>query len=194
MADDGEDKGGDALWQQAMAGVAPLKKGAERPAVSLPKRPASTQAIRRIERPLTEDIAPKTQAEPVALDRKRQRKISAGKQSIDTVLDLHGMTQEQAFIALKKGLLHAHAAGKKTMIVITGKGGVRFSQSSDTPVSYRKRSDFALQEGVLRQRLPEWLKGPDCQPFVESFGPAAPHHGGDGAFYVLVRKRKGQIS
>ncbi len=78
------------------------------------------------------------------------------------------MTQAEAYAALKS-FIHAAAAQKKrTVLVITGKGR-RF-------------------EGVLRQKLPQWLSEPDMARHVLALTPAQPKDGGTGAFYLRLRK------
>ncbi|WP_369408052.1 hypothetical protein [Kordiimonas gwangyangensis] len=37
--------------------------------------------------------------------------------------------------------------------------------------------------------VPLWLEGPDLKPFIQSYGTASPDHGGDGALYVILRRR-----
>jgi DNA-nicking Smr family endonuclease len=81
-------------------------------------------------------------------------------------LDLHGLTHDGAYRALLRFLFGAQAAGHKLVLVITGKGG------------------------VLRERLPLWLGQAELQPLVAGVNKAHVKHGGDGAFYVLLRRHK----
>jgi DNA-nicking Smr family endonuclease len=43
-------------------------------------------------------------------------------------------------------------------------------------------------EGVLRQRLPEWLGEPEIRPVVSGFAQAHRMHGGAGAYYVFLKR------
>jgi DNA-nicking Smr family endonuclease len=45
-------------------------------------------------------------------------------------------------------------------------------------------------EGVLRQALPRWLNMPDLRERVLAFASAHPRHGGAGAFYILLKRRR----
>ncbi|MBI3441862.1 MAG: Smr/MutS family protein [Proteobacteria bacterium] len=84
-------------------------------------------------------------------------------------LDLHGMTQEEAYQALCWFIPKAAAQGKRMLLVITGKGGPQ-------------------TEGVLKRMLPLWLENPALQSHVQSIMAATPQDGGAGAFYIQLRK------
>jgi DNA-nicking Smr family endonuclease len=44
--------------------------------------------------------------------------------------------------------------------------------------------------GVLRAQMPRWLNEPRLRRRVLSFQTAQPRHGGEGAFYLLLRRKK----
>jgi DNA-nicking Smr family endonuclease len=81
---------------------------------------------------------------------------------------LHGHTQESARNALARFLQAAQARGDRTVIVITGVG----------------RSG----EGVLKQRVPEWLAERDLRALTSGFAQAHRTHGGAGAYYVFLKR------
>jgi DNA-nicking Smr family endonuclease len=83
------------------------------------------------------------------------------------------MTQHQARAALAAFLRRLHARGGRCGLVITGKG----------------RSAGGAGEGVLRRRLPEWLAEPDLAALGAGYAPAHRRHGGEGAWYVFVKRR-----
>ena len=60
------------------------------------------------------------------------------------------------------------------VLVITGKG--------------TRGGDF--ERGVLRRQIPFWLRSPQLRDAVLGFETAGPAHGGDGAFYVLLRRAR----
>jgi DNA-nicking Smr family endonuclease len=43
---------------------------------------------------------------------------------------------------------------------------------------------------VLRRLVPEWLRDPQLRVFVVSHTEASPKHGGGGALYVTIRRRR----
>lgn len=104
-------------------------------------------------------------------DRPTHRKISKGRVDIQARIDLHGLTQNDAYELLYGFLLSAHARGLKHVMVITGKGR-----------SYGS-------EGVLKQAVPHWFSTPLFRLLVSAYEDAAHHHGGHGALYVRLRKQ-----
>jgi DNA-nicking Smr family endonuclease len=97
-------------------------------------------------------------------------KLARGRLPIEARVDLHGMTQDEAYSLLFSFLHRAHASGLRYVLVITGKGS---SSGGD---------------GVLRRSVPAWLATPAFRMFVSSHEHAARHHGGSGAIYVRLRK------
>lgn len=108
------------------------------------------------------------------IDRRTARRLSQGQIPIEATLDLHGMSREKAHEALGAFLTRAAEEQKRCILVITGKG----------------RMSVEGSQGVLRKELPHWLELPPCREKVISFTQAKPHHGGDGAFYILLRRRR----
>ena len=46
------------------------------------------------------------------------------------------------------------------------------------------------EPGVLKRNLPRWLAMPPLADKVLAIRPALPQHGGEGAFYVLLRRER----
>ena len=105
--------------------------------------------------------------------RKEKHRLARGSTAVDARIDLHGMTQTQAYGALRRLLHRSQAKGAKFVLVITGKG------VPDAAPSGR---------GVLRRQVPMWLALPEFRRYVLGFDVADTGHGGDGALYVRVRK------
>jgi DNA-nicking Smr family endonuclease len=112
---------------------------------------------------------------PVSLTRRERGRLSRGKQDIEARIDLHGMTQARAHRALHNFLLRASDNGLRFVLVITGKGRTTSLDSS---------------RGVLRQQVPEWLGLPEFRTLVVGFEQAHIGHGGEGALYVRMRRRR----
>ena len=107
------------------------------------------------------------------IDRNQARRFRRGMAPIEARLDLHGMTRRRARAALDAFLAAAQERGRRCVLVITGKG---------------QRAPLAERAGVLRAELPRWLAAPPNRDRVLDVAPARPRDGGDGAFYVLLRK------
>lgn len=112
------------------------------------------------------------------MDRRRFDRMTRGKLEPEARLDLHGMTSERAHSALSAFILSAAAQDRRLVLVITGKG---------------KADDSAHQprrHGILRHSLPHWLAAPPLIGHVLQVAPAHQRHGGAGAFYVYLRRRR----
>lgn len=176
-----------AVWDEVTKTVTPL---GNRPETPPPPKTVGRHFVRQDRIPAEWYSGNNPGPEP-KLDRKTRRNITKGRQDFDRSVDLHGMTQDQAFARLKSVVEGCVLRGDKILLVVTGKGGKRFSQlTADTPVAYRTRNDFEQHGGVLKRMVPLWLAGPELKPLIHSYGPAAQDHGGDGALYVILRRQK----
>ena len=162
-----------ALWQWAMRDVTPL---GERP--KMPELPRNRLPLLRDAAAPEIDHGPARPA-PGRLGVKATRRIATGRQAIDTVIDLHGLTQARAFQILETRLPAARRAGNKTVLVVTGKGAPQAAPHHDPAETPR---------GILRRAVPQWLETPPLSSHVAAVSKAGPRHGGDGALYVVLRK------
>ena len=113
------------------------------------------------------------------MDKKNFNKLLKGKMEIEGTIDLHGLTADQAKIKLIAFIDRSYTLGKRLIIVITGKGKHKGYDEFQRPIN-----------GVLRQRLPDWLSGPSVSDKVLQVTQAQPKHGGTGAFYVYLRRKR----
>jgi len=152
-----------ALGQQPAPATAkpPEKQKPAKPEKQNPKQPAE----RKIP-----PLAP--------LERRLRQKLARGRAAPDAAIDLHGLTRHEAVVALRHFLARAQRDGAKLVLVVTGKG--------------RGASGFFEDEaaGVLRRSVPQWLRGPEYHSIVVGFEEASRPHGGAGALYVRLRRRR----
>jgi DNA-nicking Smr family endonuclease len=129
---------------------------------------------------------PKPKAPPpiATFDRKKVRKIRSGQVDIEARIDLHGMRQDEAHVALVGFLHRCQGKGQRWVLVITGKGKLS-DQDDDAPFDMTRQRE----RGVLKRNVPRWLDDSELRGLVVSYTTAAPHHGGEGALYVHLRKR-----
>ncbi|MEM9582767.1 MAG: Smr/MutS family protein [Pseudomonadota bacterium] len=118
-------------------------------------------------------------AAPIAMDKRAFARMKRGKMSPDAKIDLHGMTQEEAHPALINTLLNAHAAGKRLVLVVTGKGKMR---DDGGPIPVRT--------GILKHAVPQWLQQAPLKQIVLQTNQASQSHGGSGALYVYLRRQR----
>jgi DNA-nicking Smr family endonuclease len=169
-----------ALWRAAMKGVRPLKKpppgmgAAAAPRTETPGKPkprAPTEAAGPRPRPPASPL-PLERGRATGLDRRSAERLRRGRLPIDGRLDLHGLTQLEASQRLAEFIAGGEAAGKRCLLVITGKGLTRDGG------------------GVLREQVPQWLNQAPNRGRVLAFDYAQPQHGGIGALYVLLKRRR----
>jgi DNA-nicking Smr family endonuclease len=111
-----------------------------------------------------------TAGEAAGVDRRTMEKLRKGRMRPEGVIDLHGMTAAAAHRALGSFLGSAQGAGKRCVLVVTGKGSLKEGG------------------GVIRRELPSWLNAPENRGRIIGFSQARPGDGGAGAFYVLLKR------
>lgn len=174
-----------ALWKQVADTVKPL---ADR------RRAQPRGLVREVTKPMPKSIAPQTRtqvdlsgvkiggglkaaastaaAKPFAagLDKRSEQRLKRGQMQIDARLDLHGHTQAAAQGEALAFLARAVERGSRCLLIITGKG--------------------KAGGGVLRRVLPHWLEASPFAGEILRLVPAAIQHGGEGAFYVLMKRKR----
>jgi DNA-nicking Smr family endonuclease len=165
------------LWLTVTRAIAPLRRPSRvdpqpeqtvTAIVAAPEQIAIAQApaSRPVTRPAEPPLAP--------LDRRLKQRLARGSEPIDARVDLHGLTQAQAHDLLVRFLRDASAQGARVVLVITGKGG----------------GGSEAERGVLRRQVPHWLKAQALRDHVLGFAAAHVGHGGEGALYVRLRRRR----
>ncbi len=110
------------------------------------------------------------------IEPKIHRRVRRGQMPIDATIDLHGLHQNEARSALYRFVEARAAYGDRTLLIITGKG------------LKKTGSGRIEQRGVLRHMLPLWLKEPALAPLIAGFETSARQHGGEGAYYVRLKR------
>ena len=153
------------LWRTAMKSVTPYKP---LPPLEDPAPPAAPAPVAPSAEPPPLPVnAPSRK--PNGIDSQTLKQLSRGERKVEAVIDLHGMTVQVAHGALRRFVEIQAAAGKRCLLVITGKGG------PDRP-------------SRLKHEVPLWLEA--WKPPVLAVTNAQPKHGGAGALYVLLQRRR----
>ena len=162
--------------EEAVAAARSERKAAAKPARAAPSaKPAATP--RPPPPPLIPTTTPRTAP---GLDTRSFERLRRGQLPVEATIDLHGHTLEEAHRALGPFLEEAHARGKRCVLVITGKGSGR-----------RGEEEFgAMRRATLREKVPAWLNEHPTRGRILAFAPAQPKHGGAGALYVLLKRRR----
>lgn len=173
------------LWRRSMRDATPLHPNkpatvAPGPEPPKPPQPQTRSAPPSPRRPRATPPSPSRPkptpplraGEFAGVDRRTADRLRRGRLAIDARLDLHGMTRAAAQDALVRFVDSASARDLRCVLVITGKG------------------TFSEDGGVLRRELPRWLNFPELRRKVVAFTEAQPQHGGAGAVYILLRRRR----
>lgn len=106
---------------------------------------------------------------PEELEPRRQRRLSRERDPIEARIDLHGFGRFEAEDQLQAFLTSCQARGMRAVLVITGQG--------------------RLGGGVIRASFGEWMQSPGLRGVVSGFTVAHQRHGGNGAFYVTLKRK-----
>jgi DNA-nicking Smr family endonuclease len=174
-----------ALWRTAMRDVAPFQPQPPLPVPPpvpnpLPAAPPAAPPLMPAGRAAR--LPPLEPGRSVGVDHRTDQRLRRGRLEIEARLDLHGLTQERAHRELTAFLHAGSHAGRRCVLVVTGKGGGRGNDG---------RGTGGEGGGVLRRMVPRWLAEPELRPLVVAVHPAQPRDGGEGALYLLLRRRRG---
>jgi DNA-nicking Smr family endonuclease len=170
-----------ALWRAVTHDVKPLARPRRVRAVvklEAPPPPAPPAPPAKMAKPakpaaiLVPPPKPAVHKPNPGLDRATEAKFRAGKMTISARLDLHGQTQREAHGELLAFLENSVRHGRRCVLVITGKGPGSPSQ------------------GILKRAVPRWIASSPVASQILSTAAALPKHGGDGALYVLLRRKR----
>ncbi len=179
------------IWAQVARTVTPLEKrrpvaiptalmAAPARTVVLPPASPPKKVKGRIPAPLPpKPVATKPKADaPLHLDGSWEKRISKGTLVPDFSLDLHGSNLDQAYVRLMHGLTQAKAMGARVVLIVTGK---------PRPVD---AMDRGTARGAIRAKITDWLAASDHALDIVAIRGAHRRHGGQGAIYVVLKKRR----
>jgi DNA-nicking Smr family endonuclease len=139
----------------------------------VPTKPEKSISAEPVAKNITKESSPQ-------LDRRTEEKLRRGKMPIEARLDLHGMSQARAHQALNDFIVASATSGLRCVLVITGKG-----------VSIRTSDDWLESpKGVLREKVPEWLRSGLLSRHILKYFQAQPKDGGAGALYVYLKRQR----
>lgn len=159
------------LWNLVARSAKPL--AGKHPVPKLPEPAAREELVEPAAaqiQPATEPQRPKTLKVAHVFDTQIREKLSKGRLPLEGRVDLHGMTQDEAYWLLLSFLRRAQEGGVRYVLIITGKGSA------------------SRGEGVLRRSVPQWLGTPPFRGLVSGHDDASRRHGGAGALYVRIRR------
>ena len=113
------------------------------------------------------------------IDKNTLRKFKREEFAVEAVLDLHGKTENAAFAAVDDFVPRCYAQGKRCIVIITGKG-----------LNVENDEGIFATKGVLKKMVPQWLNLPRLRAMILIYKHPSARLGGDGALYILLRRRK----
>ena len=169
------------LWAKVVDSVRPIRPQPLKPAPVAPvpppiaekaAKPSLPQRPRRAAAPLPPAPAPGPGS---TLDGSWDRRLSRGVVQPDFVLDLHGHNLATAYDLLDRRLEMAIAAEARLLLLITGK----------PPGPARP-----VKRGAIRAAIGDWLAASRHAGAIAAVRNAHPRHGGSGALYIILRRRR----
>jgi DNA-nicking Smr family endonuclease len=106
------------------------------------------------------------------IDRAHLDRLKRGQVPVEREIDLHGLRQDEAGLEVRVELREAFEMAERCVLIIHGRGA------------------HAETGPVLKEALLGWLCEPPLDRLVMAFASAAPEHGGTGATYVLLRRKR----
>jgi DNA-nicking Smr family endonuclease len=109
--------------------------------------------------------------------------IKKGSFHIDKKIDFHGKSLLESEEQFNNTIIESYNSGQRCLLFVTGKG---LFKSKNYEESYKPK----LYHGIIRASFIEWAKSKKFSKYILSFEQASIENGGDGAFYVYLRKNK----
>ncbi|NBB63421.1 DNA mismatch repair protein MutS [Pseudomonas sp. ODNR1LW] len=174
------------IWTRITGTVVPPRSrkparvtpGAEAPAhlvvtpADRPRPQAKPSPVRAVAAPKPAEPRPalhRPKSGPEDLEPRRKQRLSRERDPIEARIDLHGFGRFEAEDQLRGFLTACQARGMRSVLVITGQG--------------------RLGGGVIRASFADWMHSPGLRGVVSGFTVAHQRHGGNGAFYVTLKRR-----
>ena len=113
------------------------------------------------------------------IDKSTMRKFKREEFRVEAVLDLHGLTEDEAFAKVDSFIPQSYALGRRCVMIITGKG-----------IRVHPDEDIFAAKGVLRKQVPQWLNMARLRAMILIYKHPSEKMGGSGALYILLRRNK----
>ena len=111
------------------------------------------------------------------------RELKRGKINIDRRIDLHGYGLLEAHEKFISEVKKNYNKNKRCLLIITGKG-VHKKIENDQNTTPR------LFYGKIKNSIINWINEDNLKKYILTYQDAGFEHGGDGALFVYLRKKK----
>ena len=176
----------DDLFLKQMKGVTPIKKNNK---LSGQKKKIKNKTIKenkkitKVKTPVSEPKhnlkQPKLTLEKISIGKNIKKRFF----KIDKKIDFHGKSLLGAEEIFSSTITECFSRGDRCLLFVTGKGLFKIKNNDHS-------AEPKLYHGVIRAAFVSWVKSNKFLKYILSFERASIEHGGDGAFYVYLRKNK----
>ena len=175
----------DDIFLKQMKGVNPIKKNnrikKENPETKYKSDKKNTVKQKKITTP---NVSTTTKNSEFFLEKINLKKgVKKGSFNIDKKIDFHGKTLLDSEEQFNNTILDSYNDGKRCLLFVTGKGLFKSK-------NYGESEKPKLYHSIIRSCFVEWVSSKKFSKYILSFEQASIEHGGDGAFYVYLRKNK----
>jgi DNA-nicking Smr family endonuclease len=165
-----------ALWRRVVESVRPLGGAAPKVEVEPEAEHVKARPVPKVVAARARPVEPPKKAVPgTTLDGSWDRRLARGLVQPDRSLDLHGHNLATAYDLLDRQLGDAIADGARLLLLITGKAP----------------ADDSGKRGRIRAAVGDWLAASRYAGDIAAVRNASPRHGGAGALYIVLRRRRG---
>ena len=173
------------LFLLSLKGTRPIKK-TDKITRPIPKQQKHITKKTEIEHTTALEKKPhpklKTRSEHKIEINKNNKKLRKGKIPIDKKIDLHGLSLMSAKDVFEQTILECFKKNLRCLLFITGKG-LKTEAGQGL-------SDARLYHGKIRNDFVGWTEDARHSKIILNVQQASAQYGGDGAFFVYLRKKK----
>ena len=111
------------------------------------------------------------------------KELKRGKINIDRRIDLHGYGLVEAHEKFISEVIKNYNKNKRCLLIITGKGvhkKIKNEQDLNPKLFY----------GKIKNSIINWINEDNLKKYILTYQDAGFEHGGDGALFVYLRKKK----
>tara|TARA_B100000686_G_scaffold90594_1_gene97213 strand:- start:88 stop:636 length:549 start_codon:yes stop_codon:yes gene_type:complete len=173
------------IFIKSLIGVKPLKKSDKiLNKNTIQKKTTKTEKAitKRSKKHITKEEKPKTTKKLIIEENKTNKKLKKGKIKIDRKIDLHGYSLDEAKEIFLNTVNYFFYNNQRCLLFITGKGMKKIQDSES--------SEKKLYYGKIRSNFLNWTQLNNVSNKILNVQQAGIEHGGDGAFFVYLRKNK----
>ena len=180
------------FFLKKMKGVKPLKKRDNKidKTKSVKKNKKKNTVLKKTKRTkLTEvhsQLEKKTKSNFNLTFSEINKDLKKGRVNIDRRIDLHGYTLLDAQDKIKKEIIKNYENKKRCLLVITGKGLYQANKNDQ----FYEHHQPKLFHGKIKNSIIGWIKEDDIKKYVLTYQDAGFEHGGDGAIFIYLRKKR----